>query len=166
MSEWVVEGDSRPWRCSKVSTSEVCISSEDSDDRIYSISEYSGNNKFLISDGSQSNLAHVVQHDGKYWVHVNGRIHVLAERDEKKANSDLKSPLITAPMPGKVLEVLVDLGEIVESGQTLLVIEAMKMEHRIKASIDGVIETIEFGIGDQIEVGDFLVRIAPIGLDQ
>src|SRR5690606_9995907 len=52
---------------------------------------------------------------------------------------------LTAPMPGKVISVLVDAGSVVSKGQPLLVMEAMKMEHTITAPADGVIEQIHYG---------------------
>src|SRR5690606_16550160 len=52
---------------------------------------------------------------------------------------------LTAPMPGKVIAVLVEAGSIVTKGQPLLVMEAMKMEHTITAPADGAIEQIHYG---------------------
>ena len=53
------------------------------------------------------------------------------ERIEAGASSDEHHGGLVAPMPGVVLEVLVSAGESVEAGQTLMILEAMKMEHRI-----------------------------------
>ena len=67
---------------------------------------------------------------------------------------------MTAPMPGKILEVKVANGDSVEAGQLLLIMEAMKMEHRIVAPDDGVISTVNFSPGDQVQQGDVLVEMA------
>ena len=54
-------------------------------------------------------------------------------------------------MPGKVLQVLVNEGETVASGQALLVMEAMKMEHTIKSPSDAVVEKVLYDAGDLVE---------------
>ncbi len=64
-----------------------------------------------------------------------------------------------APMPGRILEVKVDNGQSVEAGELLLVMEAMKMEHRIVAPSDGVIAKVNFATGDQVQQGDVLVEM-------
>jgi 3-methylcrotonyl-CoA carboxylase alpha subunit len=60
---------------------------------------------------------------------------------------------LTAPMPGKVIAVLVEPGATVEKGTPLLVMEAMKMEHTIVAPASGTVSEILFGVGDQVTDG-------------
>ena len=67
---------------------------------------------------------------------------------------------MTAPMPGKILEVKVADGQTVEAGELLLVMEAMKMEHRIVAPTDGVVAKVNFSMGDQVQQGDVLVEMS------
>jgi 3-methylcrotonyl-CoA carboxylase alpha subunit len=64
---------------------------------------------------------------------------------------------LTAPMPGKVIAVLVEAGASVEKGAPLLVMEAMKMEHTIVAPSAGKIGEILFGVGDQVADGSQLL---------
>jgi 3-methylcrotonyl-CoA carboxylase alpha subunit len=64
---------------------------------------------------------------------------------------------LTAPMPGKVLEVLVAAGATVKRGQLLMLLEAMKMEHAITAPVDGVVEAIHYAAGDLVEEGALLL---------
>ncbi|MGZ3789491.1 MAG: acetyl-CoA carboxylase biotin carboxyl carrier protein subunit [Bacteriovorax sp.] len=64
-----------------------------------------------------------------------------------------------SPMPGKILKLLVKVGDEVEVGSPILVMEAMKMEHTIKASKAGKIETIFFKEGDQVAGGVELVKL-------
>ncbi|HCI46040.1 MAG TPA: 3-methylcrotonyl-CoA carboxylase, partial [Rhodospirillaceae bacterium] len=62
-----------------------------------------------------------------------------------------------APMPGKVTAVLVEAGAKVEAGTPLLVLEAMKMEHVIKAPAAGTVTDLPFAVGDQVMEGAALV---------
>ena len=63
-------------------------------------------------------------------------------------------------MPGKVLRILVaDGGEVIHAGQSLVVLEAMKMEQTIRAQTDGVVEAILVTAGQVVAPGETLVRI-------
>jgi len=65
---------------------------------------------------------------------------------------------LSAPMPGLVLKILVEEGEMVKSGQSLLVLEAMKMENIIKAQIDSVVKKINTEISAPVEKGQVLIE--------
>jgi len=67
---------------------------------------------------------------------------------------------VTAPMPGKVIQVLVHAGETVKRGHPLAVLEAMKMEHTLSASTDVTIASVEVSPGDQVNEGAAIVRFA------
>lgn len=69
---------------------------------------------------------------------------------------------LTAPMPGKVIAILVDAGATVEKGAPLLVMEAMKMEHTIVAPASGTVTEILFAIGDQVADGAQLLMLEAI----
>jgi 3-methylcrotonyl-CoA carboxylase alpha subunit len=60
---------------------------------------------------------------------------------------------LAAPMPGKIIAVLVEAGAEVEKGTPLLILEAMKMEHTIKAPAGGTVKELLYGVGDQVEEG-------------
>ena len=63
---------------------------------------------------------------------------------------------LSAPMPGQVTEVRVTVGETVQAGQSLAVLEAMKMEHHIRSPRGGVIAAVAVRVGDQVSMGDTL----------
>jgi len=67
---------------------------------------------------------------------------------------------VTAPMPGKIVQLLVRPGEDVKRGQPLAVLEAMKMEHTLKAAADARVETVEVAAGEQVQEGAIVVRFA------
>jgi glutaconyl-CoA/methylmalonyl-CoA decarboxylase subunit gamma len=76
---------------------------------------------------------------------------------EKRERGDAHP--ITAPLPGNILEIRVNPGDIVEKGEVLLVMEAMKMENMVMADRKGVIESIGVKAGDAVLQGDLLVHI-------
>jgi len=67
---------------------------------------------------------------------------------------------IVAPMPGTVLQVTVNIGDHVTKGQTLLVLEAMKMENEIMAPTDGVVHELNVTQGVSVNAGDILVILS------
>ena len=68
---------------------------------------------------------------------------------------------VIAPMPGKVVKVLVAVGDTVTAGQPLVVVEAMKMETTLVAEIDGHVTTVAAEAGTMIDAGTIVVQISP-----
>jgi acetyl/propionyl-CoA carboxylase alpha subunit len=67
---------------------------------------------------------------------------------------------VTAPMPGKIVQLFVHAGEDVKRGQPLAVLEAMKMEHTLKAVADAHVESVDVSAGEQVQEGATVVRFA------
>jgi acetyl-CoA carboxylase biotin carboxylase subunit len=75
------------------------------------------------------------------------------------ADAALGGNVVKAPMPGKVLSVLAKAGAAVTRGETLAVLEAMKMEHALTAPRDGTVEAVHASAGQQVADGDVLVML-------
>jgi 3-methylcrotonyl-CoA carboxylase alpha subunit len=93
----------------------------------------------------------------------NGKRTVL-EWDDPLAHaghSESEGGRLTAPMPGKIVAVLVEQGHRVSKGAPLLIMEAMKMEHTIAAPADGVIDDLLYLVGDQVAEGAQLLAFTP-----
>ena len=76
------------------------------------------------------------------------------------------APELQAPMPSKVVKININEGDTVQTGQTLMILEAMKMEHQIKAPTDGIVTEILAKEGEQVEEGFDLVIFTPNAEEQ
>lgn len=66
---------------------------------------------------------------------------------------------ILAPMPGKIINVKVNVGDSIQNGQQLLTMEAMKMHNPVLSNVDGVVKEIYVKVGDAVQTGNPLVAI-------
>ena len=106
--------------------------------------------------------ATVVLRDESIHVFTSGSAHVLQVHDAVAHAQDDAAGHdgnLTAPMPGKIISILVKTGDQVKAGDTLLVMEAMKMEHTITAPADGTIQEVFFSVGDQVADGAELIAL-------
>jgi acetyl/propionyl-CoA carboxylase alpha subunit len=93
-----------------------------------------------------------VFHDGVRWT--------LALKEELAGlEVDTTAGTLAAPMPGRVIKLLVEAGAKVKKGAPLLILEAMKMEHTITAPADGVVKEIHYAAGEQVLEGAELIRL-------
>ena len=127
----------------------------------------------LAADQDASGCWLVDTHQGRrrLWVAVrgderlvfcDGRVHTFRLPDPEHDDGAEEAgggPNVVAHMPGKVVRVLVRPGGVVKAGQTLVIMESMKMETDIAAPMDGVVETVRVNDGDVVAQGDLLVTI-------
>jgi 3-methylcrotonyl-CoA carboxylase alpha subunit len=104
--------------------------------------------------------ATVVPHTGAVEVRLAGQSWRLNTRPPRVKDASGGDGRIIAPMPGRVLAVDVTPGQAVAEGDRLLVLEAMKMEHRLTARIAGAVQAVHVTVGDQVADGMCLVEIA------
>ncbi len=119
--------------------------------------------RFHIIYNNKSFVADVLEHDRKsksfeiiinnntYWVQLKDRFDELLNDLGMESKPSNKDNVVKAPMPGKVLEVLVKEGDTVFEGDGLIVLEAMKMENIIKSTKKGVLKHIQAVEGDSVE---------------
>ena len=112
-------------------------------------------NKFHILQNHKSYNIEVLHTDynlKRFSIKVNNNIYdlnlqteldILLEKMGMSAAGDEKMDNVKAPMPGLVLDVLVEIGQAVKKGDNLLILEAMKMENIIKASGNGIVKSIK-----------------------
>jgi biotin carboxyl carrier protein len=113
----------------------------------------------LLIDG-QSVSAYVSSDGAKRWVTIDGHTMMLTKTSGAKrgVRHDHAGGLI-APMPGQVRSVAVSVGDAVKKGQTLLTMEAMKMEIRIQALTAGRVKSLYVKQGDVVEREQILVEV-------
>ncbi len=113
----------------------------------------------LLIDGQRVN-AHVSSDGAKRWVTVNGHTLILTKTSGAKRGirHDHAGGLI-APMPGQVRSVAVSVDDVVKKGQTLLTMEAMKMEIRIQALKDGKVKAVHVSQGQTVEREQILIEM-------
>jgi len=131
----------------------------------------SGHSNHLISEGRSYRIECVElnKEDKTCIVKVNNKEILVSVKDryddllEKLGMDQLKNQKINelkAPMPGLVIDVLVENGQTVCKGDSLLVLEAMKMENSLKSPTDGVIASIEVKKSNAVEKNQVLIRFA------
>lgn len=117
----------------------------------------------IVQDGStftiklNGSVAHgAVVRDGENLHVFHGGVHTVLAYTDPMAHAgeaEAEGGRLTAPMPGKIVALLVKQGEAVEKGAPLLIMEAMKMEHTITAPNGGVVDALLYAIGDQVAEG-------------
>ena len=132
------------------------------DDQEHIIEAYDCGAGIVDLDNNGRRLQFTVKGDGNNWlVHsIAGDLVLEQQARFPDTGLDANTGGLTAPMPGSVLATEVDAGAAVTKGDLLLIMEAMKMEHRITAPRDGVVETVHVSVGDQVDNGQLLVSMA------
>jgi len=167
------------WRNSKMPPQSVSFAGSEGPIEVSYASNRDGSFSFSIADSSyraqprrmgagtvevdvdgQRITAEVDEHDGSWFVHTtSGDLALEVLPRFKLPGSDEFQGGLTAPMPGKVLATHVEVGSVVEKGQLMLVLEAMKMEHRITAPVAGTVTALHASAGDQVANGALLIML-------
>ena len=95
----------------------------------------------------------------KYTLHIADHYERLVRQLGLGAGVGQKQNLVKAPMPGLVLNIMVEPGQAVSKGDPLLILEAMKMENVIKAAGDGIVKKIAVEKGAAVEKGHLLLEL-------
>ena len=99
--------------------------------------------------------------DGKIFLRLGSEYFSFEDytHSENVSEDKVGSGQITASMDGAIIDVIAVEGVQVEKGQTLVMLEAMKMEHPLKADVSGVVESVNIATGDQVKLRQLLVTI-------
>ena len=119
------------------------------------------NGKLVLLINGERVTAYVSSDGAKRWVTINGRTAMLTKSSgvQRRGSSHDHGSGLIAPMPGLVRSVNVVVEEAVKKGQTLMVIEAMKMEIRIQTKSDGIVKLIHVKQGQTVERDQTLITV-------
>jgi len=116
----------------------------------------------LLIDGKRV-ITYISSDNARRWVTINGQTFVLTKSSGARRGGHghhHAAGELTAPMPGQIRALNVSEGDAVTKGQTLLVLEAMKMEIRVQAPFGGMVKKLSVKQGQTVEREQILVEIA------
>ena len=117
-----------------------------------------------LGEDGRAGVAYGAGSQQSYMVRVDGRTHALQAPQRRGGPGGAGGDgTVRAPMTGTVLEVACKPGDRVEADQTLVVVSAMKMEHKLVAGVAGVVASISTEAGATVDQGDALVLVEPQG---
>ncbi|MEM7017196.1 MAG: biotin/lipoyl-containing protein, partial [Pseudomonadota bacterium] len=115
----------------------------------------------VLADGRRQTVHYQAPAPGKLHLAIDGRTFTFQNRLAIAASEEEQAGggRVVAPMHGNLLEVFVQIGEMVQKGARLAILEAMKMQHEILAEVDGEVKELGAAPGSQIAAGDLILEI-------
>lgn len=131
------------------------------------------NGRYLLRTGTNLYKIDNVRYDGSsIEFSMNGVWHTVDVKDEQellldrlgfKTNDAASEGILNAPMPGKILNIMALVGDKVEKGQPLVILEAMKMENELKAPVSGTVSSVFAEVGQSLEKKSPILEIEALG---
>jgi biotin carboxyl carrier protein len=115
-------------------------------------------NVTLISFDKVAKTAQIRVNDNIYTITAKDRFDLLLDQMGLTGLTSAKVSELKAPMPGLVLKVFAEEGMVVQKGDSLFILEAMKMENIIKSPVDAVVKSIKVKPGNKLEKGQILLQ--------
>ena len=112
----------------------------------------------IISIDHSVNRVEMLINNRLYSVAIHDKFDMLLNQLGMAVNSSTKENKVKAPMPGRILDVLVSAGDVISEGDNVLVLEAMKMENIIKSSRPGRIKNVGVQQGDSVDKNAVLIE--------
>ena len=127
-----------------------------------------GGSLYSIITENKSLEAVIDDDEGKIAVMMGGQLfetQVLDERAmllvQRRGGLNITSSEVNAPMPGLIVMVTVELGQSVQQGDTVVILESMKMQNELKSPVAGVVTSIHVEARQAVDKGEMLVEIGP-----
>ena len=109
---------------------------------------------------------YMAEGENKRFIFIQGEQFILQEKEATRAKRKEEESglaegkqLICAPMPGRILKILVSEGEKVKKKQSLAIVEAMKMEHEIKSTLDGIVKKVNFKENQMVDTEEPIIEL-------
>ncbi|MEO0478525.1 MAG: biotin/lipoyl-containing protein [Planctomycetota bacterium] len=116
--------------------------------------------KVVFTLDGQRHTATVARSKDAVIVRIDGRTFELPLHRGGRGGTEAGSGDLVAPMTGTVLDVRSEVGARVQKGDTLAIVSAMKMEHKLTAAFDGEVTDVGAKAGDQVDQGALIVRVS------
>jgi len=117
---------------------------------------------YRVEVDARAEIVHVAGAPGHQWVHWRGRVFerpFAADEPAVRRSSTERHQSLSAPMPATVLKIVAPEGTRVRKGDTLLILEAMKMELPVRAPADAVVRSMRCREGELVQPGTTLVEL-------
>ena len=126
--------------------------------------EPAGENLFHVTFNEHTYRAAAVRHKGVYYVDIDSILFEIKEPSEDgfaggAGGHEGEKDKIYAPMPGKVVKLMVNVGDQVEPKQPMVIVEAMKMENQVNCKASGTVKAINFAAGDQVDTESPIIEL-------
>jgi acetyl/propionyl-CoA carboxylase alpha subunit len=119
-----------------------------------------GDKVWFVEGGGHRRTVRIASAGAKHWVLSEGLVLAFTEQPRfPDITAHVVEGGLIAPMPGRVVKVLVGAGQEVAAGAPLVVLEAMKMEHTVRAAASGVVRAIHVAVGDQVDAARLLAVV-------
>ncbi len=117
----------------------------------------------VVVDGQKKTIA-AASSNGTTYVDIDSVLLELKEPSEDgyggvEGEHAGEKDKIYAPMPGKIVKLLVQVGDVVEAKQSAVIVEAMKMENPVQAQAAGTVKVINFAVGDQVDTDSPIIEL-------
>ena len=126
-----------------------------------------GGSLYSLITENKSFEAVIDDDEGKIAVMMRGRLfeaQVLDERAmllmQRRGGQPTGTGEVHAPMPGLIVDITVESGQVVKQGDTLIILESMKMQNELKSPVEGVVRTIHVEAGQAVDKNDLLAEIS------
>ncbi len=123
-----------------------------------------GEHLMVVTIQDKPHPVHLVVDKETVWVFIHGKP-IMVQKQEEETGAPIASAAsaaesaIEAPMPGKILKMLVQEGEKVQAQQRLFILEAMKMENEVVAPQEGIVKKIYFQENDLVSLGQVIIEL-------
>lgn len=163
MADFLVKIENNTYFIDILDTKKVKVNDEEFEYQL----NFSDNGEYVLNYGNKIYEATILSKNDSFMsiaidndvfeIEIKDKAEQLLEIFNKGREEKLKDVIIKAPMPGLVLKILVNIGQKVDKGTSLLILEAMKMENEIKSYSTGIVKEIKVKEKTSVEKGDILI---------
>ena len=129
----------------------------------FSFKELSPGHFEVTNDGKAYSIA-AVKYQGKFLIDIDAMLFEVSESGQEDFGVDASAQAgekdkIYAPMPGKIVKLLVKVGDRVAEKQPLMIVEAMKMENQVNSPAAGIVKAVNASVGDQVDTVSAVIEL-------